>query len=87
MLAAPGMVATLQPLRNVEVAGTVKLDGILVEQVRHQNQIAIGGDLVGDELCVQELVSHDVGEAEEVVRLELYVEYILQLEDDILANA
>ena len=57
------VVRPLQPLHDVEVAGAIQGDGILVEKVGHQDKVAIGSELVGDELSVVEAVADDVGDA------------------------
>lgn len=52
-----------EPLLDVEVVRAVQLDGVAVEEVGHQDEVAVGGQLVGDELDVDELVADDIGDA------------------------
>ena len=56
-------VLALHPFLDVEVAGAVERDGVAVEQVGHEDEIAIRGELVGDELGVVEAVTDHVGDA------------------------
>ena len=51
-----------QPRHDVEVAGPVQQDGVPVEQVRDQHQVPVGGELVGQQLRVGELVADHVGD-------------------------
>lgn len=54
--------ALLQPGHDVEVFGPVELDGVALEEVGHDDIVAVGGELVGDELGVDELMADHVGE-------------------------
>ena len=56
---------THQPGHNVESSGRVQADGISVEQVRHNGPVAIGRELVRDELNVDEAVADHVREDED----------------------
>jgi hypothetical protein len=57
------VVLALEPLHNVEIAGAVQGDRVAVEEVGHQDKVAIGGELVGDELGIVEAVADDIGDA------------------------
>ena len=46
VLGAPGV--------HVEAAGAVQRDGVPMEEVGHDGEVAVGGELVGDELRVEE---------------------------------
>ena len=61
------VVAALRPLHDVEISGAVQRDGVTTEKVRHQDEIAVGGELVGDELCVDKAVADYVGYQEDAV--------------------
>jgi hypothetical protein len=54
--------ALLQPRHDIEVLWAVEFDGIALEEVGHDDIVAVGGELVGDELGVDEFVADDVGE-------------------------
>jgi len=54
--------ALLQPSHDVEVLGAVELDGVALEEIGHDDEVAVGGELVGDELGVDELMADHVGE-------------------------
>ena len=53
--------ALLQPSHDVEVLGAVELDGVALEEIGHDDEVAVGGELVGDELGVDELMADHVG--------------------------
>lgn len=38
----------LLTLHEVEVSGTIERDGVAFEEVRHDDEVAVGGELVGD---------------------------------------
>ena len=52
----------LQPSHDVEILGAVELDGVALEEIGHDDEVAVGGELVGDELGVDELMADHVGE-------------------------
>lgn len=52
----------LQPGHDVEVFGPVELDRVALEEVGHDGVVAVGGELVGDQLGVDELMADHVGE-------------------------
>lgn len=57
------VVFSLQPLHYVEVAGAVQGDGILVEEIWHEDEVAVCCELVGDELGIIETMADYVGDA------------------------
>lgn len=57
----------LEPFLHVEPCGPVQGDGVAVEEVRHDDEVAVGGELVGDELGVDEGVADHVGKDEDGV--------------------
>ena len=57
------MVLSFHPFHDVEITRFVQRDGILVEQVGHDHEVSVGGELVGDELDIVEAVADDVGDA------------------------
>ena len=57
------VVLALQPLHDVEVARLVERDRVALEQVGHHDEVAIGGELVGNELGIVEAVADYVGNA------------------------
>lgn len=38
----------LQPLHDVETLWAIELDGVTVEKIRHDCEVSIGGELIGD---------------------------------------
>lgn len=54
-----------EPLHQIESLGWVERDGVPFKQVGHHDKVAIGGELVGDELGVVEFVADDVREEED----------------------
>ena len=59
------VIRAFHPGLDVEVARAVKGDGIAGEEVGHQDEVAVGGELVGDELRVDEGVADYVGDDED----------------------
>lgn len=57
------VICPLKPLHDVEIATTVQRDGILVEQIRTQYKVAIGSELVGDQLRVDKTMADDICDA------------------------
>ena len=55
----------LQPLHDIEAFGAVELDRVALEEVGHDGPVAVGGELVGYELGVDEFVPDYVGEDED----------------------
>lgn len=55
----------VQPLRPVESGGLVQGYGVAMEEVGHADEVAVGGELVGHQLGVDEGVADDVGEEED----------------------
>ena len=55
----------LDPAGEVEVGGPVQRDGVAEEHVGHVGEVAVGGELVGDQLGVLEAVADDVGDDED----------------------
>lgn len=53
---------SIQPFHEIESRRSVKLHGISLEYIRHDNEVAISGKLVRDELRVDEFVADDVCE-------------------------
>jgi hypothetical protein len=56
-------VLAVHPFHNVKVAWSVEWDGVAMEQVGHHDKVAVGRELVGDELGIDEAVADDVGNA------------------------
>lgn len=56
---------TLQPGHEIKVCWTIQRDGISVEQIGHDDQVAISGQLVCDQLGIDEAMANDVGEEED----------------------
>lgn len=54
------VVCTTLPCHEIETFGAVERDGVVVEEVRHHDEVAIGGKLVGNELSVDEAVADHV---------------------------
>ncbi|KAI7288174.1 hypothetical protein KC345_g251 [Hortaea werneckii] len=52
--------ALAQPCHEVKAFGLVQRDRVTFKQVRHHDKVAIGGELVCNELGVDELVAYDV---------------------------
>ncbi len=63
--------ALLEPLHEIEFLRAVEGDGIAIEHVEEQGQIAIGGKLIGDELAVLPNANdvRDEQDADALVRL------------------
>ena len=59
------VVSALQPLLDVKVAWSVQWDRVATEHVRHYDEVAVGGELVGDQLGVDEFVPDHVGDEED----------------------
>ena len=57
----------LEPLEEIKALGLVQRHGVAVEEVGHADQVAVGGELVGDQLGVDEAVAEDVGDEEDAV--------------------
>lgn len=57
------VVLAVQPLHEVEVARAVEGDRVSIEEVGHHDEVAVGGELVGDELGVIKAVADHVGDA------------------------
>lgn len=57
------VICSLKPLHDVEIVITVQGNRILIEQIRHQHEVAIGSELVGDQLSVDKTVTNDIGYA------------------------
>lgn len=54
-----------QPLHNIKSLRWVQADWIALEQIGHHDKVAIGGELVRDELGVDEFVADYVGKDED----------------------
>ena len=52
------------PLHEVEVGWAVQLKGVAVEEIGHDDVVAVGGELVRNELGIDELVTDDIGQDE-----------------------
>jgi hypothetical protein len=57
------VVLAIQPLHDIEVSRTVEGNWVAIKEIWHQREIAIGGELVGYQLCVVEAVADDIGDA------------------------
>lgn len=55
----------LEPAHEIKVRGAIQRDWIAVEQVGHDDEVAIGRQLVGDELGVREAVADDISEEQD----------------------
>ena len=60
-----GAVFALHPLWELEAVGPVEGDGVAGEEVRHGDEVAVGGELVGEELGVYEGVADHVGDEDD----------------------
>lgn len=58
-----------QPSHDVEVACSelVELNGVALEEIGHDDPVAVGGELVGDQLRVDKGVAHDIGKDDDGV--------------------
>jgi hypothetical protein len=58
-----------QPLHDVKVSSAelVELDGVALKKIGHDDPVAVGGELVGDQLGVDEGVAHDIGKDDDGV--------------------
>jgi len=65
----------LLPLHEVEVGRAVQLKRVAVEDIGHYDVVAIGRELIRNELSIDELVSDDIGQDEYSVgyRLVLWI--------------
>lgn len=54
----------LHPLHDVKISRTIERDGILVEQIRHHDKVSVGGELVRDEVRIDETMTDHVGDAD-----------------------
>lgn len=54
-----------EPLHDLEALRRVNEDGIVVHDVGDDGEVAVGGELVGEQLRVGELVAEDVGKEED----------------------
>lgn len=61
-----------EPGHKVEVGGAVELEGVAVKGVEEQSQVAVGGELISDELAVLPNANH-VGEQQDSDALVLLV--------------
>lgn len=52
----------LEPVHDLEALGPIQRDGVSLEQVGHDDEVAMLGELVGQKLGVDELVADHVGE-------------------------
>jgi hypothetical protein len=52
----------LTPFRKIKVRWPIQWDGVAMEQIGHDDEVAIGGELVGDQLGIYKFVANDVGE-------------------------
>lgn len=52
-----------QPFVEVQARGATNGDGIIIEEIGDQDQVAIGGELVGDQLGILEPVAQDIGQS------------------------
>ena len=52
-----------EPLHDVEIGWAVQFDWVAVKEVRHHNKVAVGGELVSNQLDVVELVADDICDA------------------------
>ena len=57
------VVFSFQPFLDVKVASTVQGDRVAVEEVWYENEVAVGCELVGDELKIGEFVAYHVCDA------------------------
>lgn len=54
--------ATL-PCHDIKAVRAVERDGVVIEEVRHHNEVAIGSKLVGNELGVDESMADHIRDA------------------------
>lgn len=52
-----------QPFVEVQARGATNGDGITIEEIGDQDQVAIGGELVGDQLSILEAVAQDISQS------------------------
>lgn len=55
----------LEPVHDLEALGSIQRDRVALEQVGHDDEVAMLGELVGQKLGVDELVADYVGEDED----------------------
>ena len=53
---------SLEPFLNIKGARSVQLENVAVEEVGHVSLVAVGSELVSDELGIEEGVADDVGQ-------------------------
>lgn len=61
----------LTPLSEVEVRRAIKGGRVTVEQIRHNNEVSVRCELIGNELGVDETMANDVGKDEDCVHCTL----------------
>ena len=61
-----GMAITSKPLLNIEIARTVQRDWVAIKQIRHHYEVAVGSELVCDQLDVVEAMANDICETREL---------------------
>lgn len=54
------VILAIQPLHDIKIPRPIHFDWVAVEQIRHERQVAVGGELVGDKIGVDEAVADDV---------------------------
>lgn len=57
------VVLSIQPFHNIETVWSVQGNGIFVEEVWGQDEIAIGSKLICDQLGIDETMANDIGDA------------------------
>lgn len=55
----------LDPVHNLEALRPVQGNRVTLKQVGQQDEIAVGGKLISNELCVDKLVTDDIGKDED----------------------
>ena len=52
-----------QPLGEFQASGSTNGDGVTIEEIGDQDEVAIGGELIRDQLSVVEAVAKDIGQS------------------------